>query len=231
MKLDETLLSRAAVLVRDRELQQLPDEKDCPEYVFSEKFEQEMQRLIEQVAKGEIQQNRVKWGWPYYARQGLAAVLICFLLVCFTMPEAVQAGCQRLVDVIETIVTEYTEYHYHSYALGNAEFVPLKIGYLPENLQLVEQDIGKRSYAVVFRDGEMYFTLEQIMLTEEDGMGYIVDTENSQTEKKKIGSYEVLLISKDKSYNYVWTYEEYFMTGQSNLKKDELIKILENINI
>ena len=35
MKLDETLLSRAAVLVRDRELQQLPDEKDCPEYVFS----------------------------------------------------------------------------------------------------------------------------------------------------------------------------------------------------
>lgn len=83
MKLDEAQLSRAAVLVRERQLQQLPDADACPEHIFSDAFEQNMQELMEQLARGEIRQKKAAWGWPYYVRQGLVAVLICFLLVCF----------------------------------------------------------------------------------------------------------------------------------------------------
>lgn len=228
MKLDEAQLSRAAVLVRERQLQQLPDANTCPEHVFSDVFEQNMQELIEQLARGEIRQKKAALGWPYYVRQGLVAVLICFLLACFTMPETVLAGYHKLIEVVETVFEEYTEWRYYSNIPGNTEFVPMKIGYLPEGMQRIEQDTGNRSHTLVFRNGESYFTLEQIILTEEDGLGYIADTENAQIEKQKFGQEEILFILKNESYNYVWIHEKYFITGQSNLAEEEIIKILES---
>lgn len=231
MKLDETLLSRAAVLVRDKELHQLPDEKDCPEYVFSEKFEQEMQRLIEQVAKGEIQQNRVKWGWPYYARQGLVAVLICFLLVCFTMPEVVQAGCQRLVDVIETVFEEYTEWRYETDATVNDKLEKVTFGYMPEMLEKTEESSDERLYYVLYQGEEYYFCLEQRKLSGESELTQIVDTEDAFVERKQINGEEVILVLKDGVYNYIWIHNQYQISGISNLSAGEIEQIFENIQI
>lgn len=231
MKLDETLLSRAAVIVRDRELQQLPNDKDCPEHVFSEKFEWKMQRLIEQVAKGEIPQNRVKWGWAYYARQGLVAVLLCFLLACFTMPEAVMAGYQRLVNAIETVFEEYTEWRYETDAIVNDKLEKATLGYMPEKLEKIEERLDEKLYYVLYQSSEHYFCLEQRKLSGESELTQIVDTEDAFVERKQINDEEVILVLKDGVYNYIWIHNQYQISGISNLSASEIEQILENIQI
>lgn len=229
MKLDDELLSRAAILVRDKQLQQLSNEQEYPQHIFSEHFEQTMQNLLNRVARGEVQQKKAALGWPYYVRQGIAAVLLCFAITFMAAPDVVIAGYHEIVEVIETVFEEYTEYHTYSNAPNDAVFEQVKINYLPEGLEITEQETGKNNYTVTLVGAETYFTLEQTPLTEDDGLGYILDTEDAQIEKEKIGQDEILFILKRESYQYVWIHENYIVSGQSNLDKREITKILENI--
>ena len=85
-------------------------------------------------------------------------------------------------------------------------------------------------YNWINKNNEKYFTLNQMIVTENDSMTYIVDTENAEVEMVTIGEdEEVKLIFKRERYGYVWSHGHYFITGQSNLSRDEIIKIFENI--
>lgn len=227
MKLNDDILRSAATMLRDEKMEALPDENECPVHTFSDEFEQEMQELIEKVKRGEIKQKRVSLGWQYHTRNGLAAVLLCFIMTFLAAPEAVIAGYHKLVEVIETVVTEYTEYRYNSQESSDSEFEQITFGYLPEGF--IDTDTYKRDrlYSVLYRKNEQYFSLEQSILTEEDGLSYIVDTEDAELASRYIGHEEVNLIFKDESYNYVWLHGKYLITGQSNLSADEIVEILE----
>lgn len=139
-----------------------------------------MQRLIAEWKQGNIQPDKVHMGWQYYTRNSIAAVLLCFLLACFTMPEVVQAGCQRIIEAVETVFEEYTEYRYHSNAAGDTEFVPLQFGYLPEGLDEIEREENADSIDLLYMDETtgQYFNIYQKILTEINNSTYIVDTEN-----------------------------------------------------
>ena len=190
-----------------------------------------MQALIEKVKRGEIKQKRVSLGWQYHTRNGMVAVLLCFILIFLAAPEVLLAGYQKLVEVIETVVTEYTEYRYDSQEASDSEFEPVTFGYLPEGFIETDTYQRERLYSVVFRRNEQYFSLEQSILTEEDGLSYIVDTENAEIEQGYIEHEEVQLIYKDESYNYIWLHGKYLITGQSNLSADEIMKILEKTKL
>lgn len=231
MKLNDDILRSAATLLRDEKMEALPDENECPVHTFSDELEQEMQELIEKVKRGEIKQKRVSLGWQYHTRNGMVAVLLCFIMTFLVAPEAVIAGYHKLVEVIETVVTEYTEYRYNSQELSDSEFEPVTFGYLPEGFVETDTYQRERLYSVVFRRNEQYFSLEQSILTEEDGLSYIVDTENASIELQYVGHEEVKLIYKDESYNYIWLHEKYLITGQSNLSADEIMEILEKTTL
>ena len=229
MKFTEEQLRLAAKRVDERLLAQLPDEAECAEYQFSESFEQNMNRLIEQVKNHQISAAKVPMGWRYYTRNGLVAVLLCFILTCITMPEAVMAGYQKLVDVIETVVTEYTEYRYHSNETADAAFVPVTFGYLPDGMEEIERNITERRMDIYFENESGYFDFSQKLLTEENGMAYIVDTENAHIKIYRIGSEEMQLILKDGVYNYIWVHGKYLISGQTNLTDEEIVKILGSL--
>ena len=192
---------------------------------------QEMQEFIEKVKRGEIKQKRVSLGWQYHTRNGLVAVLLCFIMTFLAVPEAVIAGYHKLVEVIEIVVTEYTEYHYNSQESSDSEFEQITFEYLPEGFTETDVFQKERLYSVVFRKNEQYFSLEQSILTEEDGLRYIVDTENAEVDQRYIGHEEVQLILKDESFNYIWLHEKYLITGQSNLSADEIMEILEQTTL
>lgn len=157
MKFTEEQLRLAAKRVDERLLAGLPDETECMDYKFSDAFEQDMNWLIKQVKNNEISPAKVAMGWQYYTRNGLVAILLCFMLTCISMPEAVLAGYQKLVEVIETVVTEYTEYRYHSNETADAEFVPVTFGWLPEGMEEVETRIRKTSLYVSCKSQNNYF--------------------------------------------------------------------------
>lgn len=231
MKLNDDILRSAATMLRDEIMEALPDENECSTHIFSDEFEQEMQELIEKVKRGEIKQKRVSLGWQYHTRNGLVAVLLCFILTFLAAPEAVIAGYQKLVEVIETVVTEYTEYRYNSQESSDSEFEPVTFGYLPEGFVETDTYQSERLYSVVFRRNELYFSLEQSILTEDGELQYLVDTENAEIIYQYIGHEKVQLILKDESYNYVWLHGKYLITGQSNLSADEIMEILEKTTL
>ena len=87
MRLNDDVLCRAAALVRDKRMNSLSEYEEYPVHEFSEAFETEMQEIMDKLDKGEIKPYKVSMGWQYYARHGLVAVLVCFLLTCFAAPQ------------------------------------------------------------------------------------------------------------------------------------------------
>lgn len=229
MKFTEEQLRIAAKQADDRLFTQLPDEAACMDYTFSETFEQNMAQLIEQVKADRIAPAKVPMGWRYYTRNGLVAVLLCFMLSCIAMPDVVLAGYQKLVEVIETVVTEYTEYRYHSNETADAEFVPVTFGWLPEGMEEVERNLTERRMNVYFENESRYFDFSQKILTEENGMTYIIDTENADIETYYIGSETVQLVLKSGAYDYTWVHGKYLISGQTNLSSEEIVKILDSL--
>lgn len=229
MKFTEEQLRIAAKRADDRLFAQLPDEAACMDYTFSETFEQNMAQLIEQVKENRIAPAKVPMGWRYYTRNGLVAVLLCFMLSCIAMPDVVLAGYQKLVEVIETVVTEYTEYRYHSNETADAEFVPVTFGWLPEGMEEVERNLTERRMNVYFENESRYFDFSQKILTEENGMTYIIDTENADIETYYIGSETVQLVLKSGAYDYTWVHGKYLISGQTNLSSEEIVKILDSL--
>ena len=228
MKLTDDQLHRAAALAQERLFSQLPQEEQC-QHIFSEQFEQNMQRLIAEWKQGNIQPDKVHMGWQYYTRNGIAAVLLCFLLACFTMPEVVQAGCQRIIEAVETVFEEYTEYRYHSDAAGDTEFVPLQFGYLPEGMVETDRDEQEALLYLFYESEKFYFLLNQEQITSDDAITYIVDTEDAMQQVIEIQGEDVQFIYKENRIQFIWLHGACRITGQTNLSEDEVIKILENV--
>lgn len=231
MKLNDAQLQRAASLADAIEMSFLPDQDNCPQHTFSAEFEAKMQHLIKRVRQSEIKPYRVFMGYAYYAKRSIAAVLIAFLLACVTVPEAVIAGYHKLIDVIENVVTEYTEYKYHSTVPGTARFIPLEFGYLPEGMEVATERVDEDDLHMMYRNGQKYFILDQILLTENNKRKYIIDTEDAQVEKIILNENELTLSFKEDEIIYIWTYEKYLITGQCNITREELENILRGLTI
>lgn len=232
MKFTDEELQQAAIRLQQKQLAQLPPEETCS-YEMSPAAKQQMQELITQVNRGKIGQAPVRMGWQYYARRGTAAILLCFFLACLTMPEVVLAGCQKLIEVVETIFEEYTEFHYTSNAAADTEFVPLTLNYIPDGLEEVEREKNSIGLRIAYADseGKKVFVLRQELLTEDMVSGYIVDTENAQIETVMIQNEEVLWISKGEGIQFIWVHEPYRITGQARLSQEELTEILQQIEL
>ncbi|MBR5318742.1 MAG: DUF4367 domain-containing protein [Peptococcaceae bacterium] len=231
MKLNDDILRFAATMLRDEKMNALPHEKECPVHTFSDEFEQEMQELIEKVKRGEIRQKRVALGWQYYTRNGLAAVLLCFILTFLAAPEVVLAGYHKLVEIIETVFEDYTEFRYETNESIDTELKKVSFGYLPDTLDECESSLNERLYYVLYQGEDLYFCMEQRKLSEESEMTQIVDTENAVVTIKEINGEEVTFVLKEGVYNYLWVHNQYQISGISNLPVEEIEMILKNIQI
>lgn len=204
-----------------------------PEHQFSEEFLEKMMPLLQAARRGTVKAAEYFMGWQYYAKQGIAAVLICFLLACAAMPETVLAGYHKLIEVVETIYEEYTEFRYRVNEESNVdeEFKPIKLNYLPEGMEMVKEKETTSSYDIVFEDeGNYYLNIHQKKIIENNEITYLID-EGKIEKTIKIGNNIITLVSKEEELYFVWLVEEYRITGQSNLSESELTRILEKIEL
>ncbi len=232
MKFTEDELRAAAVEARRYMLSQLPDEDSC-QHCFSEQFEQDMEALRRKVRANQVAQKQAFLGWPYYARRGIAAVLLCFVLACFTMPETVLAGYRYLIEVIETVWDEYTEFRYHSDASADTEFQPLELQYLPEGMEEVRREENVDGITLVVEDifGNDYFIIRQKFFSKKTKSTYIIDSENREKETLRTSNGELELLIEDEKICFTLIGNDYYLSGQTNLSQDNIIKILENIKV
>ena len=108
-------------------------------------------------------------------------------------------------------------------------FQQVMFGYLPEGMELTEESLNETLYYVLYQGKNQYFCLEQRLLLEDTELTQIIDTEEAYVEQKRIQNEMAILSLKDGVYTYAWIYENYQISGISNLSGEEVIKILESI--
>lgn len=229
MKLHDAQLRRAAVLAMQQKMNRLPQPAQCAEYVLSPQAELQMQVLLSQARQHCVPPARIHFGWQYYAKRSAAALLLGMLLTGIAAPELVQAAYQRLIEAVETVFDAYTQYHYTSHVTADTTFVPLTLHYLPEGMQETRRRETKTSIHLLYEQNNTYFIYNQKMLTSDHKMTYGVDTEDAEVEVIYIDTEEVYLIHKDGKINYIWLHNNYHISGRSNLSREELLKILQQI--
>lgn len=203
-----------------------------PEHQFSEQFLEKMILLLQAARRGTVKAAEYFMGWQYYAKQGMAAVLICFLLACAAMPETVLAGYHKLIEVVETIYEEYTEFRYRLNEESNVdeEFKPMKLNYLPDGMDMIEQRENRNSVVMLYMDMEgRYFKVNQKLMTEKNHIVHDLDTETVEKETIQIKNDLVELLFKEKRINFIWSHENYYIVGQTNLSRSEAIDILKQV--
>ncbi|MBQ3509033.1 MAG: DUF4367 domain-containing protein [Peptococcaceae bacterium] len=216
------------------ELQKFDAYADYPEPEFHGSYKLQMAALRHDVKRGAIKEAEYRMGVTFYIKRSIAAILLVFTMACLTMPETVLAGYQKLIEVIETVFDEYTEYRYRVNDVGaiEEEFRPLKLGYLPEGMEEVKRRERENSLDLLYRDKEeKYITLYQCFVVEERSLVFGADTEEVEKQIYYMQDEIVRLnIEKDK-IKFVWNHEHYYITGQTNLAEKELIELLENVKI
>ena len=165
--------------MQEKQLALLPAPEACSD-TFSPAYAQKMEQLIEALKHGQLPQATASMGWQYYIRRGAAAILLCFLLACVTMPEAVMAGYQRMLETVQEICELYTQVRYNSHVTDNAQFVPLQPTYLPDGLEKVNRRDREFGIDLLYMDQrqEKYFKVYQNLI--KNKATYIVDTEEAR---------------------------------------------------
>ena len=147
-------LREAAREVLEYELAIFDSYNDYPDHIFHGKFRLNMAALIHEVKRGAVKAVTYSMGFTFYVKRCIAAVLLLFTMSCIAMPETVLAGYHKLIEVIETVFEDYTEYRYRVNDDGGIEetFKPLKLGYLPEGMEEAKIKKTKSSLDLTYED-------------------------------------------------------------------------------
>ena len=229
-KLTDRDIEEACRLLSAYEVATIPPEDTCTD-IRSADYTAYMEELMAKSEAGVLRAPDVPMGWQYYTRKAVAAALIAALLAGIAMPERVMAGYRWLVEVVEQFFEDRkTEYRYTSNADEDVEFVPMQFGYLPEGMEVKTETRKEDYYNLLFVDTRgYYFEISQERLRGKRVHG--ANTEIHYTEVLKINSLFVKLYERKDVIHFIWTSENYHIFGQTDLMKEEIIKILENIEV
>ena len=225
-------LREAAREVLEYELAVFDSYNHYPDHIFHGKFRLNMAALIHEVQRGAVKAAKYSMGVTFYAKRCIAAVLLVFTLSCIAMPETVLAGYHKLIEVIETVFEEYTEYRYRVNDDGGIEetFKPLKLGYLPEGMDEVWREEHLTCFDVGYIDANKhYFNIYQKKINRKDGTVFIIDGEVTTSKRLQIDGMEIVLNYKKEEICYCFLYNRHTISGTTNLGEAELIKILKEI--
>ena len=150
------------------------------------------------------------------------------------MPETVLAGYHKLIEVIETVFEDYTEYRYRVNDDGSIEetFKPLKLGYLPEGMEEIWRTKQLNTVDIWHMDtNDYYFNIYQKKIEKQDGTVSIVDSDVIISKELRIEDTSIMLNYENEEIYYYFLYDGYAISGITNLDEEELIKILKEFDI
>ena len=231
-KFSDDDFDRIAVRALQMELDLFDRYLDEPEYTFHEEFTRKMDRLRSDVRQGMVRAAEYSMGVTFYLKRCIAAVLLIFTLACITMPETVLAAYHKIIEVVETVFDDYTEYRYRVNDDGGIEetFRPIKLNYLPEGMEEVRKRERWNSIDSLYMDAEEhYLNIYQKEIIKSNGSVYTFNDEDTNKESLRIDRGYIHLVYESDEIRFVGLCDGYKFVGTTNLSKQELIKILEQI--
>lgn len=97
--------------------------------------------------------------------------------------------------------------------------------YIPEGMELVENEVSKNSTSLVFANKDVYFKLKINQLKANSR----INTEDVSAENIDINNYPGVFLKNEKENTLIWHDSKYVIRIISNLEKQEMVKIAQNI--
>lgn len=232
-KISDEELRDAAIEVMKYELAIFDSYADFSDHTFHGEFRLKMAALLHDVKRGAVKAAEYSMGVTFYLKRCIAAMLLVFTLACITMPETVLAAYHKIIEVVETVFEDYTEYRYRVNDDGAIEetFRPLKLGYLPEGMVEVSGRETKDSLMILYMSEEKYFRVYQRLLRDSDVAQYLINTESMQIKKVFKSEEEIQFVISDREVQFVWLHKNYYIVGKSNYSEGEIKKIIQSIEV
>lgn len=218
------ILRKAFDVIAREEAKALPTPEECTHITFSEEFEQKMQKLIKRQAKS-----------YYYLTntvgKRVACVIIALLLAITSVTFGVKAIREAVIDFFVETFEKFSIVGFKdedvSKTLDHIEtyYAPT---YIPEGYELKKDEKILTYRRMHYMCGNDYIEFRQNTL---QLFSTYIDTEASKTESVSISGNSgffsnkkgiKLLYWNDSSYSY-------FIQSESDIAKEELIKIAESI--
>ena len=107
----------------------------------------------------------------------------------------------------------------------------IKVGYLPEGMEIAETELDERDYFVWYKDSDgRFITLDQSLIEGNDELIWMLDTEDAEVTKIKVHNFDAIGIQKGADCTIHWTEGQivYVLLGR-NLPMEELKLVAEGI--
>lgn len=205
---------------------------------FSKQHKKKMEKLFEDVRnsnfeKGNIDEtkgNSYHFNVRIFAR--VAVFIILALLITIAVTPSMVAWRKDKLDLYGGESGEYSwilPNDTSSILKSNAENVNVEdltfFGFLPDDCKVIEGFYSSNSYYVKLECNGKYISLKMSYETDR-----AIDVENIEFEKLIINQNDVFFLYKEGTNTFAWSYDNKNYDLHGNLNKDELIKIIENMN-
>lgn len=200
--------------------EELAEYEAMEEHVFSQRHEEEMKKILCKEISNEDKKTTAK------RKPRIAVYIACAILLASGLVVlGASAWGSKILNFMLDLGAPNSEFSYsdgidNSYKDENIEFK-----YLPYGFVLTERYVSDNKMRYSFRHGEDYIALS---ISNKSG-DFTSDTEDSNTEDILIGEIEGKYIEKDRRNMVLWDINNTYYTLSSNLSKDEIVKICNNI--
>lgn len=205
-----------------------PKEEDMV-HVFSDEFEQKMEKLKKRVRQKE------RYGVPITTVRRIAAAILIGLAASLaaaihTEALTIERIKEKLYEMEQIVYDTYTESRFDVPGDKAGEFVPLYPTYVPEGYELTI-DEGDEEYLTLSYENE---NGEGIIIGEDLIMDAMTVTDNNEfvrEESAVIKGYEAHIGYRDSgSIEIRWKSDDtMYLVGADELSKEELLKVCESL--
>ncbi len=213
----DVLLEQAFSDVIEDDIKKLQEETaPC---TISAETEQRIKKLITQTGKAE---KRMRTKVIVRAASIVLVVLLNVSLIGLFMVPSVNAEVKNVfADLFDKYVS-YENKEQDSYVVTTSEY---EIGYVPKNFELITYD----DYQIRFRETHGSNGYIIINISDEDFGHMSLDVEHSLTEIIKINDVDASMNKFNEEYLIFWFDGCHFISINTNLDEEELIRIAINI--
>lgn len=203
------------------EFSHIPQDENSIDYIFSERFNKRMQKLIKS-------QKKLYWNFVNTAAKR-AAVIFVAIITIFTVAFSVKAIREPILKFIEQVYETFT---YYSYEGDTTETITKEyvITQLPEGF---EQTNKIKNDDIIFTEytNQIGDIVEFKQMTTEYSIGYFVDNENGDMQTKMVNGIEVEFKEWNDVKIAIWTKEGYVFAIDSygNISFDTIKQIISSI--
>lgn len=187
---------------------------------FSEKFNKDMDRFFKK------QKNRLLIKKIKKYSQRAAVIILIFGVLSGIAVFSVQAWRVKFLNFIMEITHTDTTINFDENSKGDTfSNEDVTLGYVPEGFKLEKSESRGNGLFLVFTNNDKDFRLK---INSVSG-SLSIDTENADIQKLKINGMDALYSSNNNINIIVWQNDELTYSLSSNLDKDEIIRIVENV--